>query len=79
MRVAARMFGGYYVAIHGGGIAITITAPDGREVFLRGEDSALLCDEFETAVSDIAEGCQTRFARIRERAAADELFGYYFA
>ena len=79
MRVAAFMFGGYYVAIHGGGIAMTITAPNGREVFLQGDDSALLCDEFETALSDIAEGGQTRFARIGERAAADELFGEYFA
>jgi len=73
------MFGGYHVAIHGGGIAMVITAPNGREVFLQGDDSALLSDEFETAVSDIAEGGQTRFARIGERAAASELFGEYFA
>lgn len=78
MRVAAHMFGGYHVAVYGGGIAVTVTAPNGQSIHLQGEESAMLCDEFETALSDIAQNGNTRFARIGERAAASEILGIYF-
>ena len=78
MKCEAEMFGGYHVAIYGGGVAIAITAPNGESVHMQGEEAALATDEYIDLATDIATNPNSRAARLGEKQIADEIFGVYF-
>ena len=78
MRCHVEMFGGYHVAIYGGGVSVAITAPDGTSVHLQGEESAMLVDDYNDACEDMAKGPGTRWGRMSERDVASEIFGVLF-
>lgn len=72
------MFGHYHVAIGAGGV--TVTDPQCRVATVTGADAMDLVAEYLTARDDIAAGGSvTRFARIGERAAAEEIFAPLFS
>lgn len=77
MRCYADMFGGFHLAIYGGGVGVAITAPNGTSVYLQGDDAALFMADYESACADLDDD-STRRGRLGERETAAELCGCYF-